>query len=163
MRAAEDDNVRGAFEKLRTYVARIALVVHIVRTVERRILNGTDPAVAPWANRIDEFECDADSMRAAVVIGEWFKYEVLRSYATWGGVVSETPTPKVDELQQRVVEFLEQKQEPVTLRDLKRKFRAETEVIQQTVDAMVTQGVLEMNKPEKGRPGPRKEVYRLKK
>jgi len=46
---------------------------------------------------------------------------------------------------------------------MKRKFRTEADEIGQTVQELVTQGILEQVQPERSRSGPRKEVYRLKK
>ncbi|MGL6195013.1 MAG: DUF3987 domain-containing protein, partial [Thermoguttaceae bacterium] len=164
MRATDDDNIRGAFEKHRAYVARLALVIHVTRVAEQRIMFGSDMSKAPWStDRIDEFRCDATSMRAAVVIGEWFKYEVLRAYATWGGLADETPTVKVDGFQQRVVEFLEQKHEPVSVSDLKRRFKADKETVPKAVDALLARGLIEPVTPEMSGPGRRSELYRLKK
>jgi hypothetical protein len=124
-----------------------------------------DPSAAPWdgsESRIDELECDAESMRIAVALADWFKYEVRRVYATWGGLADETPKPKGDPLQQKIVEFVEQKRSPVSLREVKRKFRSESETVAGAIDILISQGILEEIEYEKDRPGRRKEMYRLR-
>jgi len=138
------------------------------RAVEQELFlkRNYDLSGSPWDSseaRIDELECDAESMKIAVALAEWFKYEVRRVYSTWGGLADETPKPKGDPLQQKIVEFFEQNGKPITLREMKRKFRTESDGIGQTVQELVTQGILEQVQPERSRSGPRKEVYRLKK
>jgi len=168
MVALEDDNIRGTYEKLRTYAARLALVIHVTRAVEQELFlkRNVDPSVAPWDRsepRIDELECDVESMRTAVTLTEWFKYEVRRVYSTWGGLADETPKPKGDPLQQKIVEFIEQKRTPITLREVKRKFRSESDAVSGAIDILVSQDTLEEIEYEKDKPGRRKEMYRLRK
>ncbi len=168
MLTLEDDNIRGTFEKLRTYAARLALVIHITRFMEQEMFlkRNIDPEIAPWDRstpRIDELECDAESMRIAVALADWFKYEVRRVYSTWGGLADETPTPKGDPLQQRIVEFMEQKHEPVTVSELKRRFKSDKTNILQAVEQLVDRNILQAQESEKSGPGRRSESYRLAK
>jgi hypothetical protein len=162
MTALEDDNIRGTYEKLRTYAARLALVIHVTRAVEQELFLKRNLSAAPWdhTERIDELECDAESMRIAVALAEWFKYEVRRVYATWGGLADETPKPKGDPLQQKIVEFIEQKRDGVTIRDLKRCFKNETNV-EETLNAMTEHGILVRVELPKNGPGRPREVYRI--
>jgi hypothetical protein len=123
-----------------------------------------DPSAAPWdgsESRIDELECDAESMRIAVALADWFKYEVRRVYATWGGLADETPKPKGDPLQQKIVEFVEQKNDGATIRDLKRRFKGEKETLEKTLNAMTEQGILVHVELPKTGPGRGREVYRI--
>ena len=159
MVALEDDNTRGTYEKLRTYAARLALVIHITRSVEQELF--VDPSTAPWngSHRIDELECDAESMRIAVALADWFKYEVRRVYATWGGLADETPTPKGDPLQQKIVEFIEQKRTPVSLRDIQRKLTLSKEETEKAVEALCNLDIVELIDPPQGKRSP---LLRLK-
>jgi hypothetical protein len=138
MLALEDDNIRGTYEKLRTYAARLALVIHSTRTVEQELFlkRNIDPSLAPWDRsepRIDELECDAESMRIAVALADWFKYEVRRVYSTWGGLADETPKPKGDPLQQKIIDLLEQGGGTVSLRDIQRKLSIKKDVAENAV------------------------------
>jgi hypothetical protein len=164
MMELEDDNLRGTFEKLRTYAARIALVIHITRTVEQELFlnDNIDPAIAPWdkaESRIDELECDAESMRIAVTLADWFKYETRRVYATWGGLTDETPKPKGDGLQQRIVEFLEQKGNEVSLRDIQRRCKIDKATATTATESLLVQGLVERIEPKKSNCSP---LFRLK-
>jgi len=164
MIALEDDNIRGAFEKLRTYAARLALVIHITRTVEQELFlkRSNDPNLAPWDHaepRIDELECDTKSMQIAVTLANWFKYEVRRVYATWGGLADETPQPKVDPVQQRIVEFLEQKGGVASLRDIQRKLSIDKATAENGAEGLVGLGIIELLGTPKGHRSP---LVRLK-
>ena len=166
MLALEDDNIRGAFEKMRTYAARLALVIHVTRAVEQELFlkQNRDPNLAPWDRsepRIDELECDVESMRIGVALADWFKYEVRRVYNTWGGLTDETPKPKTDGLQQRIVEFLEMKREGVTIRDLKRRFKGESDSLEAMLNTMTSQGVITRIEQPKNGPGRPREIYRI--
>ncbi len=166
MQLLEDDNIRGSFEKLRTYAARLALVIHMARVVEQVQFLGKkrDPDIAPWNQslpRINELVCDAESMKAAVALAEWFKYEVRRVYNTWGGLTDETPKPKADGLQQRIVELLEQKRDGVTIRDLKRRFKGNAANLEAMLNTMSNQGVIARVEPARSGPGRPREVYRI--
>jgi hypothetical protein len=164
MLALEDDNLRGTFEKLRTYAARLALVIHITRMVEQELFltDNVNPNVAPWDRaepRINELECDAVSMQTAVTLAEWFKYETRRVYATWGGLTDEPPTPKGDGLQQRIVEFLELKGEAVSLRDIQRKLTISKTTVETAMEGLIVLDVAERIEPQKGSRSP---MFRLK-
>ena len=164
MLVLEDDNIRGTFEKMRTYAARLALVVHITRFVEQELFlpYNVDMNAAPWDRstpRIDELECDVESMRVAIALADWFKYEVRRVYSTWGGLADETPTPKGDPLQQRIVEFMEQRREPVSHREVQRKLTIKREIAQTAMDDLAVLGIVERLDPEKGSRTPK---WRLK-
>ena len=167
MLALEDDNIRGSYEKLRTYAARFALVIHVTRAIEQYLFlkRNVDPSVAPWNHsepRINELECDVESMQIAVALADWFKYEVRRVYSTWGGLADETPTPKGDPLQQKIVEFIEQKRLPTSVSELKRRFRNDKKAISDAIQSLLGQGVLEPVLSEKSGPGRRSEQYQLK-
>ncbi len=162
MEELSDDNLRGAFEKIRTFVARIALVIHVTRAVEQRISRDEDPSVAPWSRkdgRINELECDLESMKVAVELGEWFKYETRRVYATWGGLTDETPRPKADGLQQRIVELLEQKCGTLSLRDIQRKLTVDKASVEDAAEGLLGIGLIERFDPPKGSRSP---LVRLK-
>ena len=166
MASLEDDNIRGAFEKMRTYAARLALVIHVTRAVEQELFlkRNRDTSTAPWDRsepRIDELECDAESMRIGVALADWFKYEVRRVYNTWGGLTDEVPTPKTDPLRQRIVEFLELKRNGVTIRDLKRRFKGEATNLETTLIGMIDQGIIARVEQAKNGPGRPRDVYRI--
>jgi hypothetical protein len=164
MMELEDDNLRGTFEKLRTYAARLALVIHITRTVEQELFlnDNANTSLAPWDKsepRIDELECDAHSMRVAVTLADWFKYETRRVYATWGGLTDETPKPKADGLQQRIVEFMEQKSCEVSLRDIQRKLTIDKATAGQAMEGLIDLNIAERIELPKGNRSP---IFRLK-
>jgi len=100
-------------------------------------------------------------MKVAVALADWFKYEVRRVYSTWGGLADETPKPKGDPLQQKIVEFIEQKREGATVRDLKRRFKNEKEKLEETLGIMTEQGILVHVELPKSGPGRPREVYRI--
>ena len=132
------------------------------RAVEQELFlkRSIDLSAAPWDDsspRIDELECDAESMRTAVALADWFKYEVRRVYSTWGGLADETPTPKGDPIQQRIVEVLEQNGGGVTLRDIQRKLTAKKEVVEQAVAGLGN--LVEQIAPPQGKRSP---LLRLK-
>ena len=159
MVALEDDNIRGTYEKLRTYAARLALVIHVTRAVEQELFLKQDFSAAPWDRsvRIDELECDAKSMRLAVGLADWFKYEVRRVYSTWGGLGDETPKPKGDPLQQKIIEILEQNTGGVSFRNIQRKLSVRKEEIERV--AAELGNLVEQIKPPKGSRSP---LIRLK-
>lgn len=161
----EDDNLRGTFEKLRTYAARFALVIHITRWMEQELFctQKVFANVPPWDNsefRIDGMNCDAVSMEIAIALTNWFKYEVRRVYATWGGLTDETPKPNVDSLQQRIVNFFEQrKTEAVSLRELQRRFSMDAGEMRSAVNTLTAIGILHQLAPP---PGKRSPLFSLK-
>ena len=162
MLALEDDNIRGSFEKLRTYAARLALVIHITRFMEQELFlkRNVDMSVAPWDRstpRIDELECDTESMRIAVALADWFKYEVKRVYSTWGGLADETPKPKGDPLGQKIIEILEQNDGTASLRDIQRKLTLKKEAAEEAVARLAD--LVEYVAPPKGNRSP---LVRLK-
>ena len=61
-----DDDEAAAFAKLEAYCARFALLLHLVRMASGE----TDAAMI-----------EAEDMRAAIALTEWFKHETLRVYA----------------------------------------------------------------------------------
>lgn len=91
----------AAWSKLEGYAARLALIVHYARWA------ADDPSLQ-HPDRID-----ADSMRRAVVLAEWFKAETRRFY----GVLGES-----DEQRERrqLVEWIRRKGGAVTGRELQR-------------------------------------------
>lgn len=64
--------LRSAFAKLEAYAARLALIVHTVRSVSVH----SPPA--------DPLVLDPDSMRAGITLARWFGHEARRVYALLG-------------------------------------------------------------------------------
>jgi hypothetical protein len=100
----------AAWSKLEGYAARLALIIHYARWA-------ADEASLQHPDRID-----ADSMRRAVTLAEWFKQEARRVY----GVLGET-----DEQRERrqLVEWIARKGGAVTIRELqqgRRGYKADT-------------------------------------
>jgi len=114
--------------------------------------HNVNPDLAPWDRsepRIDELECDTESMKIAVTLAEWFKYETKRVYATWGGLADETPTPKADGLQQRIIDLLEHKGGAVTLREIQRKCKVDKSDVVAATEHLIEQGLVERIEPKK--------------
>ena len=97
-------DLSAAWSKLREYPGRLALVIHFVRWA------ANDPALESDAT------VDAASMSAAVQLVEWFKHEARRVY----GLLSETETERE---QRRLVEWIESKGHPVTVREVQQGCR----------------------------------------
>jgi hypothetical protein len=93
-----DDDEAAAFAKLEAYCARFALLLHLVRMASGE----TDAALI-----------EAEDMRAAVELTEWFKHETLRVYALLGG------SERTDE-QRRVIDWLRRRGGRCTARELQR-------------------------------------------
>ena len=63
-------DLAAAWSKLRDTAARIALIVHETKLAA--------------AQKVDEYEVDLDSMRRAIRLVEWLKYETIRVYRILG-------------------------------------------------------------------------------
>jgi hypothetical protein len=98
-------------------------------------------------------------MRIAVTLADWFKYETRRVYSTWGGLTDETPTPKGDGLQQRIVEFLEQKGGDVSLREIQRKLSLDKASAGQIMEGLADLNIVEQIEPLQRNRSP---IFRLK-
>ena len=94
-----DEDLSAAWSKLEEVAARLALVVHCVRGAAEE----PDLPVA----------VDAESMKRAITITEWFKHEARRVYA----MLDET---EGDTEQRKLVEWIGQKGGSVTARELQR-------------------------------------------
>lgn len=90
-------DLAAAWSKLEEIPARLALLLHCIR-------QASGEPVDPW-------ECDADSMQAAVTLATWFKNETQRIYRLL------TVSPAERHLQQ-VVEWIERRGGVVRARDL---------------------------------------------
>ena len=97
-------DLSAAWSKLEEYAARLALVLHYVRWA-------AGDAEAQIADAID-----ADSMRAGIVLAQWFKSEARRVYA----LLSESDE---DHDQRRLIEWIERKGKPVTVREVQQGHR----------------------------------------
>lgn len=115
----------AAWSKLEGYAARLALIVHYAR----------------WAADDDSLQrpdqVDADSMRRAVILTEWFKAEARRVY----GVLAES-----DEQRERrqLLEWLRGKGGAVTARELQqgpRQYRGSTDAAETALQELVKAGL----------------------
>jgi hypothetical protein len=92
-------DLSAAWSKLEEYAARLALVIHYAR----------------WAADDEDLESpdavDAASMKAGIVLAQWFKAEARRVYA----LLSESDE---DRDQRRLIEWIERKGGSVTARDV---------------------------------------------
>ena len=114
----------AAWSKLEGYAARLALIVHYTRWA------------AGDASLQKAEQVDADSMRRAVTLAEWFKSEARRVY----GVLAET-----DEQRERrqLVEWIARKGGAVTARELQqgpRQYRGSTDAAETALQDLVTAG-----------------------
>ncbi len=151
-----DDNLCGAYEKMRGITCRLALIIHLVRVAEQNIelTDDPDPETAPWCRSpdwIDPMTCDIKSMTAAIEIVRWFQYEIKRIYATWGIEVNEAPPPTVNSDFQKVIEKIEEMGGTATLRELQRKFNYKREQMREVLESMVLQQVIEKKNEQNSR------------
>jgi hypothetical protein len=114
----------AAWSKLEGYAARLALIVHYARWA-------ADDASLQHPDRID-----AESMRRAVVLTEWFKQEARRVYATLG---------QTDEQRERreLVEWIQRKGGAVTARELQqgpRQYRGSIDAAETALQELVKAG-----------------------
>ncbi len=165
MEKMTNENLCGAYEKLRGIACRLALILHLVRVAEQNIelSNNPDPETAPWYHSpdwIDPMTCDIKSMSAAIEIVKWFQYEIKRIYATWGNEISEAPPPAVNGDFQKVIEKIEEMGGSATLRELQRKFNYKRDQMREILESMVLQQVIEKKMEQKAN-GRAVESYRL--
>lgn len=104
-----DGDLAAAWSKLEGYAARLALLLHM----------------ASWASEgASSTQVDADSMRAAITLTQWFGHEAKRVYSTLDGA-------GVDAETMRLVAVIKRMGDPVTIRDVQRsqarKYRTSTE------------------------------------
>lgn len=92
--------LRASYAKDKGRVARLALLLHLVKTV-RHNHRPTDPLM------IEE-----DTMHTAIALVRWFKRETARVYALLGGTGGEDPATR------KLVEFIEGKNGVVSPRDV---------------------------------------------
>jgi len=100
-------DLAAAWSKMEEYAARIALVIHLVRSAS------DDPDLA------SPDELDAASMKAGIAITEWFKRETHRVYS----ILSEDDEQRD---QRQLAEWIERKGGAVTVRQVQqgqRKYR----------------------------------------
>lgn len=142
MQAAEDDDLVAAFGKLKGACVRIALLLALAQGV----LDGRQARYL-----------DAESMRRAIEITEWFKHEARRVY----GLLSETDEERE---QRRLIELIHRIGGSVTIRALMRHSRCfETATAAETalgrlVEAGLGQWVTDDRGGGPGRPAQRFEL-----
>ena len=95
-------DLAAAWSKLEGYAARLALVVHCVRSAED--------------TSIDPLKLDAESMRAGIALARWFANETKRVYP----LLDESPE---EQDWRRLVELIEHKGGAVTVREIQRTSR----------------------------------------
>jgi hypothetical protein len=94
-------DLAAAWSKLRDTAARLALILH-----ETRIVVG---------EKVDEYEVDADSMRQAIVLVEWLKYETRRVYQILGESEVDRAARQADE---KLVSWLRRRGGSATAREV---------------------------------------------
>ena len=99
--------IASAFSKLEEIPARLATIIHCVRWV-------TQPDTMPEGFDV----VDADTMRAAIKLTEWFKYEACRVYA----ILSNGGGDKNPELT-KLMKFICMKKGAVTIRQVQQGCR----------------------------------------
>ena len=139
-------DLSAAWSKLEGYAARLALIIHLARWA-------AEDATLEHPDRVD-----ADSMRRAVALVEWFKQEARRVY----GLLNETDE---DRESRRLVEWIKQKGGSVTARQLQqgpRQYRGSSEAAEVALQELVKAGYgawHDLPTTEKGgRPG---RIFRL--
>lgn len=118
-------DLSAASSKLEAYCARFALVLHYIRVVD-----GDLPVDA------EDDLIDADTMRAAIAVTEWFKHETRRAY----GIFSESAGAKRD---RELAEWIGSKGGDLSLREIQQgrrelKTAGDTEA---AVNRLVTAGI----------------------
>lgn len=111
----------AAWSKLEGYAARLALIVECVRGV----VGGASLEVV-----------DDTSMRAGIVLADWFKHEAMRVYAAF----SETPE---DAEERQLVEWIQARGGSVTVRELthgQRQYRNQTDAARAALDGLAEGG-----------------------
>jgi hypothetical protein len=93
-------DMAAAWSKLEEYPARLALVIHFCRWA------ADDPTIDPDV-------VDVTTIKAGVILGEWFKREARRVYASLG-------ESSIDRDRRRLVDWIAKKGGTVTMRDLQR-------------------------------------------
>lgn len=136
----------AAWSKLEGGAARLAMVIHCSRWA------AGDPTLR------DAFECDEQSIEAGIVLARWFGQEAKRIYAVLG-------ESDEDREQSQLVEWIERRGRPVTVRDLThglRKFREDNEAAQAALDELIEAGLgrwtYPPQNPKGGRPSPQFEL-----
>jgi hypothetical protein len=130
------EELGAAWSKLGETPGRIALIIHCVR----RVTN--DPLL------ISQSEIDRETMVEAIRMTEWFKNEASRVYA----ILSETETERD---QRRLVEWIQRKATPVTVREVQigcRWLKAPGKA-EQTLQLLVAAGRGKWQPSPKGQPG----------
>ena len=118
------NELSAAWSKLEGYAARLALVVHYARWA-------ADDVSLQHPDRID-----ADSMRRAVTLTEWFKQEARRVY----GVLGETDEQRD---QRQLVEWIQRRGGAVAARDLQqgpRQYRGSSDAAEAALEELVKAG-----------------------
>jgi hypothetical protein len=139
MEDCNSEKMNSAFEKNRVYAARFALVLHVARQAEQRLKLASDDAQGePWANteEIIGDDVDAESMRRAIELANWFKYETKRCYATNWGLTDDDSNPEIDELHQRIINYLDEKDGKIAYWKLVDRLR---KLGKETVEAAIEQ------------------------
>lgn len=128
----------AAWSKLEEYAARLALVLHFVRWA------------AHDSTLVDVAVLDADSMRAGIVLAEWFKREARRVYA----MLDETDD---DRDTRELVEFIRRKGGAVTAREVQQGYRPlkAPGAAEAALEALVKAGRGTWRAPESGAKGGR--------
>ena len=94
-------DLAAAWSKLRDTAARIALILH-----ETKLAAG---------QKVDEHEVDADTMRRAIRLVEWLKYETIRVYRILGESEVDRSARQADE---KLVSWLRRRGGSATARDV---------------------------------------------
>jgi hypothetical protein len=120
-----ESDLAAAWSKLEGYAARLALIIHLVRTAAK-------DATVRSPNHVDE-----QSVAAAVELVRWFKHETERVYA----VLGDSPASRS---RRELVELIESRGGEITSRLLMRacrRFRASVELANQALGDLVSAGL----------------------
>ena len=117
----DDAHERASWSKLEAYSIRLSLLIHMVRVVTGEVPE-SDPV-------------DIDSVRSAIRLTEWFRYESQRVYAWLSGAI-------ISDSNDRLIEWIRSKGGSVTVRNLQqtgpRQFRASAEKAEVALQSLVT-------------------------
>jgi hypothetical protein len=133
--AKQEGELAAAYAKLEEIPARLALIFHLLRWADGNVLD-------PW-------NVDAESMRAAIAVAEWFRNEADRIYRLF----EETPD---NERLRKLADWIAARGGTATVREVQRGIRAfrSREAAETALGELVEAGlgIWEMSQQDRGRP-----------
>lgn len=155
IREEQDVATRTAWQKMKGYAAKFALIDHVVRQVlangqsQLNERNNTDNGVIENCRQ----PVGVESVQRGIDLAEWFKHEARRIYRLRTEMASTS-----NEERAKLIQFVERKGGEVTARDVAGNFRwlnKNSKLAKEYLDELVTEGLgywQEKTKASGGRP-----------